>query len=283
MRVTEFKDYLGCPYRYYLRHVLRLESVADGADELDGARFGSLAHEVLRGLGENPDVAAADAETIGKYLDSQVETAVRAHFGAIPMASILVQVEQLRRRLAALARWQAAWAAQGWRIEHVEVSPAEGKACLMVDGQPMFLRGRIDRIDVHEASGKRMLFDYKTSDRAQTPEKAHRLKGEWIDLQLPLYRHLIADLGIEGPVELAFIVLPKDIRQVGHLAAEWTEADFDDADRTAAEVVRKVRDQVFWPPSSPPPAFSEEFAAICQDARFAAVIVAEDAEGVGNS
>jgi RecB family exonuclease len=283
MRVTEFKDYLGCPYRYYLRHVLRLESLTDVADEMDGATFGSLAHEVLSTLGKDTDVAAAKADVIAKYLDGQLDRAVLAHFGKTPMPSILVQVEQLRRRLAALARWQADWAAQGWRIEHIEVSPAEGKASLLVDGQPMFLRGRIDRIDVQKSSGKRMIFDYKTSDRAKSPEKAHRKKsGQWIDLQLPLYRHLVAGLGIEGPLELAYVVLPKDISAVGPLPAAWTQDDLDDADRTAADVIRGVRAEVFWPPANPPPAFSEEFAAICQDDRFGAVIANEEVEGGGN-
>ena len=280
MRVTEFKDYLGCPYRYYLRHVLKLESLDDSAQELDGAAFGSLAHEVLHTLGKDPKVAAGKADVIANYLEAQLAAVVRSHFGKTPMPSILVQVEQLRRRLAALAQWQAAWAAQGWRIEHVEVSPAEGKAYLDVDGQPMFLRGRIDRIDIQEASGKRMIFDYKTSDGAKSPEKAHRKKsGEWIDLQLPLYRHLVAGMGIEGPVELAYINLPKDISAVGHLAAAWTQADFDDADQTATDVIRRVRAEEFWPPTNPPPVFSEEFAAICQDDRFATVIADEETEG----
>ncbi|MEI8371478.1 MAG: PD-(D/E)XK nuclease family protein [Planctomycetota bacterium] len=282
MRVTEFKDYLGCPYRYYLRHVLKLESLDDSAQELDGAAFGSLAHEVLHTLGKDPEVAAGKADVIANYLEAQLAAVVRSHFGKTPMPSILVQVEQLRRRLAALAQWQAAWAAQGWRIEHVEVSPAEGKAYLDVDGQPMFLRGRIDRIDIQEASGNRMIFDYKTSDAAKSPEKAHRKKsGEWIDLQLPLYRHLVAGLGIEGPVDLAYINLPKDISAVGHLAAGWTQADFDDADQTATNVIRRVRAEEFWPPTNPPPVFSEEFAAICQDDRFAAVIADEETEGGG--
>ena len=237
MRVTEFKDYLGCPYRYYLRHVLGLESLSDSAEELDGGAFGSLAHEVLHALGKDQEVAVGKAETIAKYLDAQLAAAVVTHFGKTPLPSILVQVEQLRRRLAALAQWQADWAAQGWRIEHVEVSPADGKAFLVVDGQPMFLRGRIDRIDVQESSGKRMIFDYKTSDGAKSPEKAHRKRsGEWTDLQLPLYRHLVAHLGIVGPVELAYINLPKDISHVGHQPAEWTQEDFDDADSAAADV-----------------------------------------------
>ena len=285
MRVTEFKDYLGCPYRYYLRHVLKLEGLDDSAEELDGAMFGSLAHEVLSALGKDPGVAAGNAEAIARYLDAQLDAAVLAHFGQAPLPSILVQVEQLRRRLAAFARWQAAWAAQGWRIEHVEVSPPAGKASLLVDGRPMFLRGRIDRIDVQEASGKRMIFDYKTSDGAKSPRKAHRKKsGEWIDLQLPLYRHLVAHLGIAGPVELAYINLPKDIAAVGHMAADWTEDDFADADRAAADVIRRVRAKEFWPPANPPPAFSEEFAAICQDGRFGAVaaILDEETEDGGN-
>jgi hypothetical protein len=280
MRVTEFKDYLACPYRYYLRHVLRLEGLDDSAQELDGAMFGSLAHEVLHALGKDPEAAAGKAETIAKYLDAQLAAAVLAHFGKTPLPSILVQVEQLRRRLAALAQWQADWAAQGWRIEHVEVSPPKETAALPVDGQPMFLRGRIDRIDVQESSGRRMIFDYKTSDTAKSPEKAHRKRsGEWIDLQLPLYRRLVAHLGIEGPVELAYINLPKDIAAVGHQPAEWTEDDLDAADSAAADVVRRVRAEEFWPPANPPPVFSEEFAAICQDGRFGAVIAAEEAQG----
>ena len=150
----------------------------------------------------------------------------------------------------------------------------------------MFLRGRIDRIDVQESSGKRMIFDYKTSDTAKSPKKAHRKRsGEWIDLQLPLYRHLVAGLGIEDSrelLELAYINLPKDITNVGHLPSEWTQEDFDDADRAASDVIRRVRVEEFWPPASPPPAFSEEFAAICQDGRFGAVIADEEAEGANS-
>jgi hypothetical protein len=277
MRVTEFKDYLGCPYRYYLRHVLKLERLRDSAEELDGAVFGSLAHEVLSTLGKDARVAAGTADVIAGYLNAQLDAAVLQHFGKTPLPSILVQVEQLRRRLAALARWQADWAAQGWSIEHVEVGPAVGKAFLLVDGQPMFLRGRIDRIDLQEATGKRMIFDYKSSDTAASPETAHRKKsGQWIDLQLPLYRQLVAGLGIEGEVELAYVNLPKDVSRVGHIPAKWTPEDLAAADQAAAEVVRRVRAEEFWPPANPPPAFSEDFAAICQDGRFGAVSVDDD-------
>ncbi|MEN6495046.1 MAG: PD-(D/E)XK nuclease family protein, partial [Thermoguttaceae bacterium] len=277
MRVTEFKDYLGCPYRYYLKHQLHLESLVDAADELDGALFGSLAHVVLSDFGQSRAAGSTDLEEIEACLSVGLDEAMKAFYGKWPLPAIRVQVEQLRSRLRAFARWQADWAREGWRIEHVETSPEDGKAALIVDGQPMYLRGRIDRIDVHR-NGKRVIFDYKFSDRAMAPERTHRRKGEWVDLQLPLYRHLVAGLGITGPVDLGYIVLPKDTSRIGPILAEWSDADLGDADRTAEEVVRNVRAGNF--PRSPiPPPFSEVFAAICQDGQFGGLASLDDDEG----
>lgn len=279
MRVTEFKDYLGCPYRYYLKQQLRLEALDDTADELDGALFGSLAHEVLSQFGQSEASGSTDGEVIFAQLSVVLDDAMKDFYGKWPLPAIRVQVEQLRQRLKAFAAWQADWAGQGWRIEHVETSPERGTAALVVDGQPMYLRGRIDRIDVNR-NGKRVIFDYKFSDRALSPERTHRKRDEgWVDLQLPLYRHLVVPLGITGPVDLGYIVLPKDTSRVGPILAEWTEADLREADCAAEGVVRKVRAGVFWPPAKTPPAFSEVFAAICQDDQFGALALFDDEEG----
>ncbi len=48
LRVTELRDYLVCPYRYYLRHRLGLETLADEAEEMAANDFGSLLHTVLK-------------------------------------------------------------------------------------------------------------------------------------------------------------------------------------------------------------------------------------------
>jgi len=182
--------------------------------------------------------------------------------------------------LQRFAQWQADWAADGWRIERVETGPGEGNAALIVDDRPMGLRGRIDRIDRHETTGRRIIFDYKTSDGGASPGQTHYRSGRWIDLQLPLYRHLVRGMGIDGPVETGYIVLPKDIGKVGHLLSGWSEEELAEADKVAAEVVRNVRAEKFFPPVAPPPAFSEEFAAVCQDGQFgAALAAAEEGEG----
>ena len=71
MRVTEFKDYLACPYRYYLKHREKLEALRDSAEELDGAGFGTLAHQVLGEFGKSIVKASTDAEEIQRYLDKE--------------------------------------------------------------------------------------------------------------------------------------------------------------------------------------------------------------------
>jgi RecB family exonuclease len=283
MRVTEFRDYLACPYRYYLRHQLRLAAHGDAAEELDGGTFGSLGHNVLKMFGEGDLADCTDHEAIFAWLSDALDRAVRAEYGDAPLSAIRVQAEQLRLRLEALARWQADWAAQGWRTVRVEAGPEKPGASLVVDDMPMYLRGRIDRIDVHESRGDCFLIDYKTADRAKKPDEVHRQHGSWVDLQLPLYRHLVRAMGIDGRVRLGYVNLPKDISAVGLQVAEWSEADLESADRTAEEVIRKVRRESFWPPIQPPPDYFEEFAAICGDGPFAAIVAAASEEGEDES
>ena len=284
LRVTEFRDYLECPYRYYLRRRLRLERVDDSGDELAASDFGSLVHLVLARWGASDARDATSAEDLTAEFNRLIDDAVARAYGRASMPAVRLQVEQLRLRLAALARWQADWRQQGWRIEYTEHEFAAGKVNLMVDGKSLALVGRVDRIDRHERSGAWAMFDYKTGDKPTTPDKAHRRGAaadgpQWIDLQLPLYRHLARGLKIEGEIRLGYIVLPKDLDATGALLAEWSGADLAAAEATAAEVVRNIRAGRFWPPSDPPPSWSEDLAAICQDNQLGrALSVDDDAE-----
>ncbi len=277
MRVTEFRDYLACPYRYYLKHRLRLAALSDWGEELDAAGFGSLAHEVLGDFGTSDAAASMHNDEIALFLSDSLDRHARAFFGNSPLPAVRVQIEQLRWRLMHFARWQAEWASLGWRIEAVEQDLCG--TSLRVDGQPLELHGRIDRIDRNEVTGERVIFDNKTADTARRPEQTHLKRGEWIDLQLPLYRHMVHTPEEAHSIRVGYIVLPKDTTRIGPLFAPWTEKEFCEADRVAEEVVRRIRNADFWPPTLPPPAFSEEFAAICQDGQFGALADALREEG----
>lgn len=281
MRVTEFRDYLACPYRYYLRHRLGLAALDDSAEELDGGQFGSLAHAVLAAFGQSQVASSTDAAEIFAFLKKALEELSAKEFGSDPRPVIRVQLEQLRSRLEAFAGWQAQWAANGWQIEHVETTVGDRDAPLIVDGKPMYLRGRIDRIDFHSGTGEYIVFDYKTGDTARTPDEVHRAgrqsEKEWVDLQLPLYRHLVRALGIPPDVKLGYILLPKDPRSTRDALAEWDAEELRLADEVAAEVVRKVRREEFWPPAPGPVAGFEDLAVICGEGQLVPPVNDEEA------
>jgi len=254
LRVTGFGDYLKCPYRFYLKHVLKLRALDDQAVEMDGLLFGSLAHDVLRSFGQSDVADSTDANVIGGYLSDRLDQRVRRAFGQHRKAAVRVQCEHLRHRLRGFARWQADQASEGWQIvrEYVEM---DLEASIEVDGLPFTITGRIDRIDVHAEQGYRLL-DYKTGDGAKDPDETHREgprgSKRWIDLQLPLYRQLVSKIdriGTGGRVELGYIRLPKDLAGIGLAAANWSGEELASALEEARSVVRGIRAGVFGPPT----------------------------------
>ena len=263
MAVTAFRTYLACPYRFYLQHVLHLSVIDDTADELTPGSFGTVAHHVLNTFGRSDLAASTDVAPIRRFLNEQLDDLALKRFGVDPLPAVRVQIAQLRRRLDAFAEWQAERAATGWRIEHTEWGVSGEGVAFDVDGEPMLLRGRIDRIDVHESDGRRAVIDYKTSENPAAPNNAHRRgDGTWTDLQLPLYRVLLRLCGISGDMDLGYVVLPRDVKKVDGEWADWSEQDLAEAEDTVIDVVRRIRAGEFWPPADLDERF-DDFAAIC--------------------
>ncbi len=271
LSVTAFRDYLACPYRFYLKHLCKLRVLDDRAVELDGGAFGSLAHDALRVLGDEALHNEGRADVLYEHLSTALDQRVRLRYGPHPRAAVRLQVEQLRYRLEAAAREQAALVDAGWRVLHVEGADRAGRLehTLEIDGQPFTLTGKIDRIDRH-ANGRYRVIDYKTSDTAKSPDQTHRTgpKGDkrWTDLQLPLYRGLCAALGVpaEG-LGLAYFNVPKKLDEVGVSVAEWGDDDLQEADAERDRVVRALRARCYWPPSEDLPAFDDGLAGVCAD------------------
>jgi RecB family exonuclease len=265
--------------------------LADEAEELAANEFGSLMHTVLKRFADNPRLAeSTDPAALEAGLNEILDRALAERFGSSVLAAVRLQGEQIRHRLAAFARWQAGWRGQGWRIRFTEcavtvehrISLPGAEQGLAAGEEPVYLRGRIDRIDVHDGTGETIVFDYKTGDRGQTPDKAHRENdSDWIDLQLPLYRHLVRAVGIEGPVRLGYIVLPKDTGKVAAHVADWDEALLATADARAVEVIGAIVAEKFWPPATDAKRtrWFPEFAAICQEDLLLVGAAADDDDG----
>jgi hypothetical protein len=255
IRVTDFGRIIQDPYRYVLERLLGLEEEDDRLRELDAMGFGSLAHTVLErfGIAAPPVMPAGEIRAL---LQDILDQEVRTQFGSRPLPALRIQVEQLRLRLGAFADRQAEWMKEGWRIEGVELDASGEEATLLVDGIPVRLGGKVDRIDRNEGTGDWRLLDYKTGEKGDSPEKMHRRGSgkmkEWVDLQLPLYRHLAPALRRRdgtrllpesgaGRVEVGYLLLPRDPAEIRVELAPWTDDEVDEAIERAREVVRILR------------------------------------------
>jgi hypothetical protein len=272
--VTAFRRYLASPYQFYLESIAKLETLDDRARELDPMGFGSLAHDVLQRFGRDDGVREeCCAAKIGGFLLDTLKTLGSERFGGHPLPAVQLQLAQLAQRLRVFAAAQAKRREEGWQIRETEWSPSEGHVAFDVDGVPIRLTGRIDRIDYRPDTNEWAIWDYKTGENVRSPLSEHRRRdGTWIDLQLPLYCVLAAELlGDALPAEVGYIALPREEKKIefdwvdrwsrGKEDSETFEEGTESALEAAREVVRRIRRAEF---------FSEEGFAP-GDAIFAAI------------
>jgi len=295
IRVTAFRSYLECPFRFLLGHGMRMESVEPEKRELDARDFGTLVHAVLERL--RVDDAwrdCTDGATLARHFSAELDRIAFGRFGESPSLPLVVQIESARQRLQHAAHLQAAARAEGWRIVETEWAFPEG--AVVFDG--LVVRGKIDRIERHEATGVVRVLDYKTSDKPVAPADAHRKKlgrgeslrhafagcqvkgapGKWIDLQLPLYRRAAAHFGTG--IVCGYFNLPKAVSETA--IATWDDLD-EPTQAAAMECARgvavAVRAGVFWPPNEDIDEDEDEFARLFHEGVAASVDAASRPEG----
>lgn len=259
--VTAFADYLNSPALFHVRRQLRLRTVDDRRGELDALGFGNIAHDVLEAFGKSPLTASSDEGAIFKFLSERLDRYRKDRFPPAVMAAVPVQLSQLELRLRSFAALQARRVREGWAIREVEWMP-EGKGPGGVRGmvpldmgpgeEPAWIKGKIDRIDRRlSASTEWCVLDYKTSAKPKKCKEVYKVKGgeqigQWKDLQLPLYAHLVRELtGDDVLPELGYVNLPGDgtAAEIELLSGQkWWNADALDVALDAARgVVRRIR------------------------------------------
>lgn len=264
--VTAFRDYLRCPFRFYLKHALRMETIDPFKSELDALDFGTLCHDALEAMGKEPALRdCTDAAVLREFLLARVDRRARERYGTELTLPLIVQLESARQRLARAAEVQAEQRAAGWVIEHVERKFELALGAVTVSG-------KIDRIERHAGTGAVRVIDYKTSDKGVSPLAAHvrsvrraetapawarfAAGGKelvWTDLQLPLYLEALAgELGVAAGA--GYFNLPKAVGETELVRWEDFDGTWRAAARRCAEgVAAGVAAGIFWPPAEVPP------------------------------
>ncbi len=275
IRVTAFREYLQCPFRYYLKYVLGMEALDDRKVELDAMDFGSLVHYALHCMSLDAGLRRVqDVPRLQDFLCARAEDWVDRWCGSPPPPAVELQLESARQRLRQAAAVQARLVGEGWETLHAELD-IKG----VIDG--VEVRGRIDRVDRHGETGRIRLLDYKTSSRGAAPGAAHfgpvpadrecpdyalievgGRQRRWTDLQVPLYAILLpSTTDLAGPFELGYFNLPRTLDDTGVVC--WSDAPdnlLESARHCAEGVISDIRNRRFWPPAQT--VTIEEFASV---------------------
>ncbi len=222
---SAIKDYLRCPFRFYLKHRLGLEPLETGKTAPNILEFGTLLHEAIQPLSDpqSPLSACTDPEKLTRALTRRLLNAIRTRYGATPPLGVEAAQIALKARIDAFIPHHIALREEGW-----EPVAAEWEGHLTLHG--FHIRGRIDRIDRNTRTGLWRVYDYKTFDTPATPPEKHTrppaedtpphlrvdipgktrpLPRAWADLQLPLYREFLRAAHPQATeIELAYALFP---------------------------------------------------------------------------
>ncbi len=265
LNVTSLRDYLACPYRYYLRHVLGMNAPEANRMEWNARDIGVVMHQVLENWGGNDNVRGLiDAKQLEEWLKVELERIVADWFGEKLPLAVQIQKESMRQQLAWFAEQQVEIARQGW-----EVIAVEQKFELPIGDHKVV--GKMDRLDRHRETGQLRVIDYKTGEVKQV-DGEHRTKKNpksvipehweapaiyakgkheflWKNLQLPLYVQALLEQGDVMPIPCYFTIG----KTKEHVALrEWKDFEMDDleAAKACAEwIVEKISARTFWPPA----------------------------------
>ncbi|MCX6998209.1 MAG: PD-(D/E)XK nuclease family protein [Kiritimatiellaeota bacterium] len=274
--VTAFRDYLACPFRFYLHRVLRIEALDDQATALDARGFGALLHAALQRVFLQPDLRACEREDVlAGELCRAAAACAHGQWGPQLSPLVALQLAVAGQRLRAAARVQAELARQGWEIQACEQK-------LEFDMEGVTLRARVDRLDRHRTTGAWRIVDYKTSDQSDQPAAVHLGrarddtrpyaltadgKQRWQDLQLPLYLHALPPEH-QSAAELAYFNLPKALENTALSVWDGFSSHLrQSAEACARGVLADIRSGRFWPPTENPPHddFERLFTAAPED------------------
>ncbi len=282
--VTSFSDYLACPFRFYLKHIVRASQPEPDRREMNHRDFGSITHKVLEIWGKDTEARKlSDPKSLLAYLDAALDRTIFGQFGNQPPLAVRIQVHSIRQRLAWFVSKQVESMAEGW-----EIIDAERK--ISFESAGLKINGTIDRIDRHRETGQLRVIDYKTG-KVEKTESEHRKKitaktqipphiteisparhtaldGKgvseflWKNLQLPLYALAESENSTGVPIP-CYIKLGSTEKEVDFI--EWSsfsQEDLESAKSCMDWITQSISQKIFWPPA--PKVRYDDYALLSQ-------------------
>lgn len=221
-RPTAIESFLQCPYQFFGRYTLRLQSMpARPEDRLDAPLQGTLIHDVLAEWARSP-------QPIEPLFQRRFERLCRENNVRQGYATELARLDMLRNLMefAEEPRIQEGWQIHVEREFRLEIAPE------------VEVRGRIDRYDV-APDNRAVIFDYKYSSDSGL---RRRIEGQEENRYVQGGLYLIAVEGEHKPAGFFYCGLRGKPAWRGWEGAEELRGIMTQARELTIDAARRVRD-----------------------------------------
>lgn len=265
--VSALGDYLKCPFRFYLKHILKLQSKNFNLREMSAAQFGTLFHEIVASLEGETFQAESDEKAWIDRLHRTADRQITNLYGTDLSFALQMQKESIRDRLTAFIRSQLNLLKESG--QSLSITQTEKRFKLPLGS--FILSGTIDRID--SSPDGIHIIDYKTTNSGKTPQATHLKSAQtqqvpkhlpeaaylsignkdyyWADLQLPLYALAqMTETASDELPKISYYSIPKSADKTQ--LANWADFDqsiLDSAKNCALAVLKNIEEGKFWPPN----------------------------------
>lgn len=191
--VTGFKNYISCPYTFYLRNILNKEEQGAELFELQPEQSGTIIHNVLEQYGRKFTSVIPDREDLNKFIITEFEKQLHAVIGYSINNIAVMQAAEIKKSLEAFINCELAYR-QSFKKHEILCSeykmnvnfaqlhsriPAQWQEKLPAPPEEILkinIVGKIDRIDICNGNDDLTvcnIIDYKSAKKPQSPADAH--------------------------------------------------------------------------------------------------------------
>ena len=232
LSVSAVNDYLSCPFKFFLKRVCKIYAPDEFSAELSALDIGNLIHEIINENLSNLHSADSDEQTVQRLV-SHFEIKAEEKFGNDINPAILIQLENLKRRLTAFvpafrrdfAEWEPAKDDDGNIIAEYKVFPE-----IELSKGKVKINGKVDLIERRGELYR--VVDFKTG---KVKSMYAPQKHKWKDVQLILYALWVEQKFNIRP-ETGFFNLPSDIKDV-----KYTPNKIDKLENPIEDAINEVK------------------------------------------
>jgi RecB family exonuclease len=184
---TALSDYRKCPYRYYLKYIMRITEPSEIIEEPGAKEWGEVVHNAVRNFYQYHfpgGFSKKEMDRATAVMERELEKALERNrsLAVKPKSATYIDLNVFKRRLRHFLETEAQRFNDGFEIFKA-VLERKAKHHLSINNAQVRVYGYIDRIDLYQ--DHYYIIDYKTG---RIPNrKTYNIGDDFTEFQLPLY------------------------------------------------------------------------------------------------